>query len=116
MIIFMLIGKILQDSEPPCTPSAGVTPRRQERLLRWHGDSTRPGYKWQGIVIDVSRIARTSTITGQKKRRFSLIILPKLCSNPESKQLSQGVSKHTETFTRMESSPFSVLSQVQKIC
>lgn len=115
-IIFMLMCKIFQILESPHTPYAGVTARRQERLFFSSGNSTGPGLKWQGIVMEVSRIANTSIITGQKRRRFSIFILPKSCSNSRSKQVPQGISEHTETFIGMGFSPSSVHSQAPKKC
>lgn len=117
-IICMLMCKIFQGLEPPhpCLLAGHQGERRGCSFSLGAPQVTNSRLQRQGIVIQVSRIARTSITTGQKRRRFSLIILPKSCSNSRPKQLSQGISEHTGTFTGMEFLPFSVWSQVLKIC
>lgn len=107
----MLTCKIFQALEPPHTLSAGMISPRQERSVLRRVDSTNLGYKCQGIVINVNVIASISIITGQIKRMFFLIILPKFFSNSKSKQLSQDVSKHAESLA-----PSSAVPQVLKTC
>lgn len=113
-IIFMLMCKIFQGLEPPhpCLLAGHQGERRGCSFSLGAPQVTNSRLQRQGIVIQVSRIARTSITTGQKRRRFSLIILPKSCSNSRPKQLSQGISEHTGS----EFLPFSVWSQVLKIC